>query len=73
MIQNARMKRKRRDSDDGDGSADGDEDLPEVTILRTTSGEDLILFHVNNKGADQPKHLRSLVSTFVVCFRERVI
>ena len=50
MIQNARMKRKRRDSDDGDGSADGDEDLPEVSILRATLGEDLILFHVNNKG-----------------------
>ena len=30
------------------------------------SWEDLFLPYANNKGADQPAHLRSLISTFVV-------
>ena len=29
--------------------------------------------HVNNKGADQPAHLRNLISTFVVCFLDSLI
>ena len=33
----------------------------------------LALLHANNKGADQPAHLRSLTSTFVICFLESII
>ena len=29
------------------------------------------LLHVNNKGADKPEHLQSLISTFVICFLNR--
>ena len=29
--------------------------------------------YVNNKGADQPVHLRSLISTFVVCCLDSMI
>ena len=28
------------------------------------------LLHENNNGADQPAHLRSLISTYVICFLE---
>ena len=35
-------------------------------IIRTMSWENLFLPHANNKGADQPTHPRSLISTFVV-------
>ena len=27
----------------------------------------------NNKGAEQPAHPRSLISTFVICFSESII
>ena len=33
----------------------------------------LVLPYVNNKGADQPAHLRSLISAFVVCFLNSII
>ena len=32
-----------------------------------------VLPYVNNKGADQPAHLRSLISTFVVCCLDSII
>ena len=31
-----------------------------------TTWENLLMLYANNKGADQPAHLRSLISTFVV-------
>ena len=40
---------------------------------KTETQEKLTLLHANNKGADQPAHLRSLISTFVICFFESVI
>ena len=42
-------------------------------ILWTLSQENLILLHVNNKGAYQPAHLRSLISAFVVCYLESIV
>ena len=33
--------------------------------IRATSWENLFMLYTNNKGADQPAHLRSLISTFV--------
>ena len=33
----------------------------------TSTRENLILLHANNKGADQPAHLCRLICTFVVC------
>ena len=33
----------------------------------------LFMPYANNKGADQPAHLRSLISTFVVCCRDSII
>ena len=35
--------------------------------------ENLALFYVNNKGADQPAHLRSLISTFVIRYLDSII
>ena len=32
-----------------------------------------VFANANNKGADQPAHLRSLISTFVVCCQDRII
>ena len=32
-----------------------------------------VMPYVNNKGADQPVHLRSLISTFVVCSLDSII
>ena len=34
--------------------------------------EKLTLLHANNKGVDQPEHLHSLISTFVVHFLESI-
>ena len=31
------------------------------------------MLHANNKGADQPAHLRSLISTFIVCCMDTTI
>ena len=35
--------------------------------------ENLTLLHVKNKGADQPAHLRSLISTFVIRYIASII
>ena len=35
--------------------------------------EKVTLLYANNKGADQPSHRRSLISTFVICFLESLI
>ena len=37
------------------------------------SRENLFLPYANNKSANQPAHLRSLISTFVVCFLDSTI
>ena len=37
------------------------------------SQEKLTLLHANNKGADQPAHVHSLLSTFVICSLESVM
>ena len=37
-----------------------------MDIKWATSRENLIMPYANNKGADQPVHLRSLISTFIV-------
>ena len=34
------------------------------------SRENLILLHANSKGANQPAHVRSQISTFVICVTE---
>ena len=39
----------------------------------STSRENLFMPYANNKGADQPAHLRSLISAFVVCFLDSII
>ena len=38
-----------------------------------TSWENLFMPYANNKGADQPAHPRSLISTFIVCCLDSVI
>ena len=35
--------------------------------------EKLIFWHANNKGADQPAQMRSLISTFVIHSLESII
>ena len=35
--------------------------------------ENLTLLHSNNKGADQPVHPRSLISTFVIQYLGRIV
>ena len=45
-------------------------DCPDIWA---TSWENLIMAYVNNKGTDQPAHLRSLISTFVVRFLDSII
>ena len=40
---------------------------------KTEMRENLTFLHANNKGADQPAHPRSLISTYVICFFESVI
>ena len=39
----------------------------------TTSWENLFMQYANNKGADQPAHSCSLISTFVVCCLDSII
>ena len=34
-------------------------------MIQATSKENLFMSYANNKGADQPEHLHSLISTFV--------
>ena len=38
-----------------------------VFLIRAMSWENLFLPYANNKGADQPAHLCSLISAFLVC------
>ena len=38
-----------------------------------TSWENLFMSYANNKGADQPAHVRSLISAFVVCCLDSII
>ena len=42
-------------------------------IIWATSWENLFMAYANNKGADQPAHPRSLISTFVVRFLDSII
>ena len=35
-------------------------------------GENLTLLHANSKGADQPAHLHSLISTIVIGFLQSI-
>ena len=37
------------------------------TFIWATSWENLFMPYANNKGADQPVHPRSLISTFIIC------
>ena len=41
--------------------------------IRATSSENLFYAYANNKGADQPAHPRSLISTFVVHCLDSII
>ena len=51
----------------------------EISLLRVKirilagMQENLFLGFANNKGADQPAHLRRLISTFVIRFSENLI
>ena len=42
-------------------------------IIRATSFENLFYAYANKKGADQPAHPRSLISTFVVRCLDSII
>ena len=42
-------------------------------LIWASSWENLFMPYRNNKGADQPAHLRSLISTFVVCCLDSII
>ena len=42
-------------------------------FIWATSWENLFMPYVNNKGADQPAHPCSLISTFVVCCLDSII
>ena len=44
-----------------------------VQISWATPWENLFLPYANNKGADQPAHPRSLISSFVVCCLDSII
>ena len=46
---------------------------PAITFNWASSWENLFLLYANNKGADQPAHPRSLISTFVVRSLDRKI
>ena len=43
------------------------------SVNRASSRENLLLPYANNKGADQPAHPRSLISTFVVRCLDSII
>ena len=47
--------------------------LLEVTMMSASTQENLSSEVANNKGADQPAHMRSLLSAFVICFLESII
>ena len=40
--------------------------LPAATIIGPGHAKTCLMLYANNKGADQPAHPRSLISTFVV-------
>ena len=42
-------------------------------LIWASSWENLFLLYANNKGADQPAQLRSLISTFVVHYLDNLI
>ena len=42
-------------------------------LIWTSTRENLILFHVNNKGEDQPALPRSPVSAFVIRYLEGIV
>ena len=44
-----------------------------IGIIWALPQENLILSQANNKGADQPAHVRSLISAFVVHFLKSII
>ena len=44
-----------------------------ITIVWAKWWENLFMSYANNKGADQPAHLCSLISTFVVCFLDSIV
>ena len=44
-----------------------------INIIWATSWENLFMPYANNKGADQPAHLRSLISAFVVHYLDSII
>ena len=44
-----------------------------LIYIWATSRENLFLPYANNKGADQPAHLRSLISTFVIRCLDSII
>ena len=47
--------------------------IKKLWFICATSWENLLLPYANNKGTDQPAHLRSLISTFVVRCLESII
>ena len=47
--------------------------MEKKSIKWTMSWENLFLPYVNNKGKDQPAHLHSLISTFVVRCLDSII
>ena len=44
-----------------------------IGFIWATSWENLFMPYANNKGADQPVHLRSLISTFVVRYLHSIM
>ena len=47
--------------------------LSRLLLISATSWENLFLPYANNKGADQPAHPRSLISTFVIRYLGSII
>ena len=51
----------------------GKDMLTEVSIIRPRHEKTCLRGSANNTGADQPAHLRSLISAFVIRFLESII
>ena len=47
--------------------------LQQKKIIWASTYDNLILFYANNKGADQPVHLHSLISAFVIRYLDSII
>ena len=47
--------------------------LPEIIAYGPDHAKTCLMPYANNKGADQPAHLCSLISTFVVCCLDSMI